>query len=101
MGLSEELKHKTYFLNTGRKGARKGIRKKEGQEGENELNYLCCCYSNRSQLTQAVFRTEEDTEQASNGRTAKRGRGRGEAGRKNVLVEGNDKTKNENEYVGL
>ena len=47
-------------------------KKKEGRAGGgNELNYLCCCYSNRSQLTQAVFRKEEDTEQASNGRTEK------------------------------
>ena len=73
MGLSEELKHKTYFLTTWRKGARKGKIKKEGQEGGNELNYLCCCYSDRSQLTQTVFRKEEDTEQASSGRTDKQG----------------------------
>ena len=48
-------------------------KKKEGRAGGgNELNCLCCCYSNRSQLTQAVFRKEEDTEQASDGRTEKR-----------------------------
>ena len=61
----------------GKIGKRRKEGRKEGQEGENELNYPCCCYSNRSQLTQAVFRKEEDTEQASSGRMEKQvGKGR-------------------------
>lgn len=44
--------------------------RKEGRKEENEINYACCCYSNRSQLLRASLREEKGLEkELGEGRT--------------------------------